>query len=57
MGTLSFSHAEIKLLTPSYALVVGKWLLVTPDEGNIAGILTLLYEKTSHGWTIILDDS
>lgn len=57
MGTLAFSDLEITMLSETHASVVGKWNLVRSKEsgGDVAGIFTLLFEKTSGGWKIILD--
>lgn len=55
MGKISFSDVDIKVLSPKYTVVVGKWSLMRETGGNAGGIFTALYEKTSDGWKIILD--
>lgn len=55
MGTLSFSDVTIKLLSQRYAMVIGHWHLVRQKGDNLDGIFTLLYEKTSQGWKIVVD--
>jgi uncharacterized protein (TIGR02246 family) len=54
MGKLSVSNLEINVLTPQYAMVIGKWK-VTQKKKTVGGIFSLLYEKTSAGWKIIVD--
>ena len=54
MGSLSISHLEINVLSPQYAMVIGKWK-VTQKNKSAGGFFSLLYKKTPHGWKIILD--
>jgi ketosteroid isomerase-like protein len=57
MGQLTFSGIEVMPLGAEYASVLGKWHLDRPPEagGEIGGIFTLLFRKTTNGWKIILD--
>lgn len=57
MGTLQFSDLEIQPLGSAYASVIGRFHLDRSAEagGEAAGIFTLLFHKTAHGWRIILD--
>jgi ketosteroid isomerase-like protein len=57
MGTLRFSDLEIQLLGSDYASVIGRFHLDRTAEagGEAAGIFTLLFHKTGHGWKVILD--
>lgn len=55
MGTLSMSNLEIKLLSSNYAMVIGNWHLARKNQKNIGGIFTLLLEKTTAGWKIVVD--
>ena len=57
MGTLRFSDLEIHMLGSGYASVLGRFHLERSKEagGEAAGIFTLLFRKTTHGWKVILD--
>jgi ketosteroid isomerase-like protein len=57
MGTLTFSDLEIQTLGSEYASVLGRWHLTRPKDagGDVGGIFTLLFRKTTQGWKIILD--
>ena len=57
MGQLAFSDLEVKLLGAEYASVIGKWHLTRSADagGDVGGIFTLLFRKTTGGWKIILD--
>ena len=55
MGKLSYSILELKVLSPMYAMVVGKWHLERAKGGDLGGVFTLLYEKTAQGWKIDVD--
>ena len=59
MGTLTFDGVEIQMLGAEYASVLGRWHLTRTLEagGDVGGIFTLLFRKTSQGWKIILDHS
>src|SRR6266849_4647472 len=56
MGTLRFSDLEIHVLGSGYASVLGRLNLERSKEagGEAAGIFTLLFHKTTHGWKVIL---
>jgi ketosteroid isomerase-like protein len=55
MGKLNFMDIEVQQLAPNYASVVGKWQVTRSTGDNVGGIFTLLYEKESSQWKIILD--
>jgi ketosteroid isomerase-like protein len=57
MGTLRFSDLEIHPLGQDYAWVLGRFHLERSKEagGESAGIFTLLFHRTTHGWKVILD--
>ncbi len=55
MGTLTTSHLDIRALSPTIATVVGEWSLAKKDTAPQHGIFTLVWEKTTDGWKIILD--
>lgn len=52
MGTLGFSHLDIKVLSKRYALVFGRWEIAR-EMMDIGGLFTLLFEKREAGWRII----
>jgi ketosteroid isomerase-like protein len=57
MGRLTFADLEVKPLGAEYASVIGKWHLARSINagGDVSGIFTLLFRKTTAGWKIILD--
>ncbi len=57
MGKLEFSEIEVKPLDSRHAYVTGRFHLARTDAGGgeAAGIFSLLFEKKSAGWKIILD--
>ena len=57
MGTLRFSDLEVRPLGADYASVIGRFHLDRSAEagGEASGIFTLLFQKTSKGWKVILD--
>jgi ketosteroid isomerase-like protein len=65
MGRLTFSSIDVRLLPGSkgevrYAIVTGYFHLDRHAHGEAAkddGVFSLLWEKTSDGWKIILDHS
>lgn len=54
MGELSFSNLEIKVLSPHYAQVFGRWGLKR-DKDTPGGLFTLLFQKIDGQWKIISD--
>ena len=54
MGKLSFSDMEIKVLSPEYAQVFGRWEL-TRKLDKPGGLFTLLMQKIDGKWVIISD--
>ena len=59
MGKLSFTDLEVHQLDQDYAAVVGRYHLerTTTGGGNADGIFSLIFDKTSQGWKIVLDHS
>jgi ketosteroid isomerase-like protein len=57
MGTLTFSELEVHTLDENYAVCIGKYHLERgkKDGGNAGGIFSLIFEKTTDGWKIIVD--
>jgi ketosteroid isomerase-like protein len=57
MGTLTFSELEVHPLDENYAVCIGKYHLERgkKDGGNAGGIFSLIFEKTTDGWKIIID--
>jgi uncharacterized protein (TIGR02246 family) len=57
MGTLDFSAITVRNLGPDYAVVTGRFHLArnAAGGGDASGIFSLVWEKTSEGWKIILD--
>jgi ketosteroid isomerase-like protein len=54
MGQLDFSDLEIRSLSPTSAMVLGKWHL-TLATGTAGGVFTLVFQKFPVGWKIIHD--
>ena|SRR5271167_370221 len=54
MGTLTFSHLEITVLSPAAALVMGRWQLQR-ELDKPGGVFTLVFRKFPEGWRIIND--
>jgi ketosteroid isomerase-like protein len=57
MGTLAFSELEVHLLNERFAVVVGRYHLDRNKKagGNADGIFSLVFEKTTEGWKIVVD--
>lgn len=63
MGTVTFSHIEVRLLQGScgateYAIVTGAFHLDRTQRGTATtddGIFSLVWHKGSSGWKIVLD--
>lgn len=55
MGTITFSHVEINLLSPRYAMATGEWAIKRNKGANTGGVFSVLYENTLLGWKIALD--
>lgn len=54
MGSLTFSHLEITMLSPTAALVLGEWGLKRQGD-HPGGVFTLVFRKFPDGWRIIND--
>jgi uncharacterized protein (TIGR02246 family) len=57
MGKLTFFDLEIHEMGKDYAYVIGRWHLERDQEGggNVSGVYSLVFRKTSIGWKIVLD--
>jgi uncharacterized protein (TIGR02246 family) len=57
MGTLDYSEITVRELGENYAVVTGKFHLArtVAGGGDVGGIFSLVWEKTSEEWKIILD--
>jgi uncharacterized protein (TIGR02246 family) len=57
MGELAFTDLEIKPLDANFAIATGHYHLTRSAAagGDAQGIFSLVFEKTSSGWKIILD--
>lgn len=58
MGQLTFDTKEIRPLSPSAVLVVGKWHLAREaDKGDLEGHFSVIFRKFADGWKIVADHS
>jgi uncharacterized protein (TIGR02246 family) len=57
MGQLAFENLEVRPLDDHFAVVTGRFHLTRSASagGDAQGIFSLIFEKTSAGWKIILD--
>ncbi|MHB1698892.1 MAG: YybH family protein [Acidobacteriaceae bacterium] len=57
MGKLAFSELEVHQLDQDYAVVIGKFTLKRSSDagGGVAGVFSLVFDKTAQGWKIVLD--
>lgn len=56
MGRLVFEELEVKVLSPTWAEVHGRYRLYREgDYANATGLFTLLMENLSDGWKILHD--
>ncbi|MBV8673990.1 MAG: nuclear transport factor 2 family protein [Acidobacteriaceae bacterium] len=57
MGTLEFSELSVRMLGNDHAVVTGRYHLTRTQEGggDASGIFSLVFERESDGWKIILD--
>ena len=57
MGQLDFSDITVKMLGQNYAVATGKFHLArtAAGGGDASGIFSLIFERESEGWRIILD--
>lgn len=56
MGKLSFDILVVKILSPEYYYVVGKWMLAR-TVGDVSGHYNLLLRRIKGKWVIIADHS
>jgi ketosteroid isomerase-like protein len=57
MGKLSFSQAEVHLMSAGDAWVMGRWDLDGGPGGKSGGIFTLVMRKIDGKWVIVHDHS
>jgi uncharacterized protein (TIGR02246 family) len=57
MGHLDFSDLDVRMLGPEHAVVTGHFHLARSQAGggDASGLFSLVFEKKSSGWKIILD--
>lgn len=57
MGTLDFSELTVRMLGNDYAVVTGRYHLARTAQGGgeARGIFSLIFERETDGWRIILD--
>ncbi|MGA8531119.1 MAG: nuclear transport factor 2 family protein [Acidobacteriaceae bacterium] len=57
MGKLTFTGLEVRMLGDDHAVVTGYFHLARSQSagGNASGVFSLVFEKESAGWKIILD--
>lgn len=57
MGQLEFTGLEVRMLGDNHAVVTGYFNLTRSQSagGNASGVFSLVFEKESGGWKIILD--
>ncbi len=56
MGHLDFSDLEIRLLSATSALALGRWhLSLRSEAGDAGGVFTLVFQKFPAGWKIVHD--
>ncbi|MEM8599223.1 MAG: nuclear transport factor 2 family protein [Bacteroidota bacterium] len=54
MGTLTFSDLDVRLLSPDWAIVFGRWRLDrAADAPN--GLFTLTMQRRPEGWRVLYD--
>ena len=54
MGTLAFSDLDVRVLSPGWAVVFGRWRLDRADDAP-SGLFTLLFERRPEGWRVVHD--
>lgn len=57
MGKLEFKDLQVELLSPSSALVRGKFQLTLSNGKQPHGVFTLVFRQFPAGWKIIHDHS
>jgi uncharacterized protein (TIGR02246 family) len=59
MGTLDFSDITVTALCKDFAAVTGKYQLTRQPAagGEASGVFSLIFQRESGGWKIILDHS
>ncbi len=54
MGTLRFSDLDVRVLSPDFAFVFGRYNLTRENDAP-TGLFTLLVERTAEGWRVSHD--
>ena len=54
MGELRFSDLDVRVLSPDFVFVFGRYRLMRAEDSP-AGLFTLLFERTADGWKISHD--
>lgn len=54
MGTLRFSDLDVRVLSPDFAFVFGRYNLTRENDAP-TGLFTLLVERTTEGWRVSHD--
>jgi ketosteroid isomerase-like protein len=54
MGTLAFTDIAVTVISPSAALVFGRWTLHRTHDAP-TGLFTLVFRKSEKGWRIVHD--
>lgn len=56
MGTLAFTLEDVRILSPEWATVFGRFHLARdPAIGDARGLFTLMFRKFPEGWRIVSD--
>jgi len=57
MGELAFSDLDVRMLGSGHAVVTGRFHLTRSPAGggDASGVFSLIFERESSGWKIILD--
>jgi hypothetical protein len=56
MGTLSLDIDQLKVLSPEYAFLTGRWMVIR-SSGTLQGYFSLLLRNIHGKWLIIADHS
>ena len=55
MGKLEFQDLNVDVLSPTTAVVTGKWQLTMSDGKQLGGLFTLVFKRQQDGWRIVHD--
>ncbi len=56
-GVLSFETFDFRLLNPTHAIYIGRYMLTYADGKTQSGPTSLVFAKEAGGWKIIADHS